>query len=155
LVHDELWASETLTLRRCIVLEPHGSGVHLAARADGQRLVKLRPAGFDPADEGASLAQAGIPIGPGHVVPHPPRFTNNPAVTIDPHRIARANFVVVLADTIGKHQKHAIVVRSRRQPPHQPAATFVPLEFGSKGLRVLLAPLPEPNVDRYHRTRAA
>src|SRR4051795_5790348 len=51
-----------------IVLEADGAGVHLAAGAGGQRLIQLRAGGFDPAEAGAAVAQAGVEVGDDQVV---------------------------------------------------------------------------------------
>src|SRR5207237_5494521 len=121
--------SETLARRGGIVLESYGSRVHLTTGARGQRLIELRTAGLDPADARAAIVQGRVEIGYNHIVADRPRLADDPAIAIDDHCIAGADFIVVPADAVGEHQEHSVVVGPRGKPPHQPTAALVSLEF--------------------------
>src|SRR5688572_28793163 len=114
------WILARSNMLRGIVLETNGAGVHLAASGDDQRAVEVGPAGFDPADAGAAVAEGSVEIGHDHVVADSLGFADDAAVTVDDHGVAGADFVVILADAIGKNEEHAVVVGPRRQPTHQP-----------------------------------
>src|SRR5579875_3234565 len=136
-----------------LFLELQAARVFLAAGAFGQGAIKLRTAGFQECLADARSNERAIKVRDHHIVARFRSLSQDAAVRINDHRIARANLVVINAYAVAEDQKNAVVVRAAGKPSHQPATAFWAEELALDGFGVLRALVPQAAVDQSHQVR--
>src|SRR2546423_6608040 len=134
--------------------EPYLARRLLLSRRLRQSVVQLGPPRTQPTAPRRCLQQRRIQIGDYHRVFARPRLSDDATVRVEHHGIAGSNLIVVRPDSVAEDQEHSIVVRSARQPPHQPASSLRPAKLGLASSRILMTTRPNALIDRLHRMGA-
>src|SRR5262249_42804638 len=109
--------------------------------------VQLGTTCLNPQPSGRLGQQTRVQVGNHNVVPGLPGFHENASVRVEDHGIARADLVVVHANTIAEDKKEAVVMRSAWEPAHKPTPPFIAAKFALDGFRVFEPIVPKPTLN--------
>ena len=113
--------------------------------------VKFRPPGANPKTAGRVLQQARVQVCHHHRIGGGGRLGEDPAIRVENHRVAGADFIVVDPDAVAENEKQTVVVRAARQPPQEPTPPLIAKKLTFNRRRIAVAISPHLALDQTHQ----